>query len=796
MLPVLPLVRGVCILTVAIACASPVVAQDKKKGDVRPYEEVVTKDAASDPGVFLVHRIDDRILYEIPASELGHDFLWLVQIAGTQAGSGYGGTPAAERIVRFELRDDKVLLRDVRYSVRADTKDSIKNAIEAISIAPIIALFPVRAWGRDKAPVIDVTDLFKGDVTEFSARAAFNAQGADPSKSFIESVKSFPENIETKVLMTYRVNKGGFDFETGDWGPPQTALTALIHHSMVRLPLQPMKPRKYDSRVGFFTVGFLDYASQEQGVERVNYVNRWRLEKRDANAAVSEPIKPIVYYVGREVPDKWKPWVKKGVEMWQPVFEAAGFRNAIVAKDAPSPQEDPDWDAEDARFSSIRWMPSVVENAYGPHVHDPRTGEILEADIQIFHNVLKLARDWYFVQASPNDERAQSLPLPDELLGELLAYIVAHEVGHTLGFPHNMKASSAFTVEQLRSKEFTEKWGCEASIMDYGRFNYVAQPGDGARLIPKIGPYDFFAIEWGYREFAAGLTPDQEQAELNKIVSRQVTDPVLRFSDPNPFLDPSAQTEDLGSDGVAATELGLKNIDRVASYLVKATCKDGKNYDLLSNMYDALLGQRDMELNHVVAMVGGAVWSNLWYGQGDRQFEPVPAERQRAAVAFLLQHAFQVPQTLIAPEIVDRLQPNGAVDRFRNSQVNILRYLVNTLRLRRMAEFEARAPGASYGPAALLEDLRRGLMIELERERVAVDLYRRNTQRAWIDLLVDITAQNARDSDVSALARAELKVVQRQMSDALIKCADRVTEVHLTDLLDRCDRALDPRGKY
>ncbi|MBK6940070.1 MAG: zinc-dependent metalloprotease [Planctomycetes bacterium] len=358
-----------------------------------------------------------------------------------------------------------------------------------------------------------------------------------------------------------------------------------------------------------------------------------------------------------------------------------------------------------------------------------------------------------------------------------------------------MKASSAFTIEQLRSKDFTEKWGCEASIMDYGRFNYVAQPGDGARLIPKIGPYDFFAVDWGYREFAAGLSAEQEQAELNRIVARQVDDPVLRFSDPNPFLDPSAQTEDLGSDGVAATELGLKNIDRVASYLVKATCKEGKDYELLRNMYDALVGQRDLELNHVVAIVGGVVYSNLWYGQSERQFDPVPVERQRAAVAFLLQHAFQVPPTLIAPEIVDRLQPNGAVDRFRASQVNILRYLTNTLRLRRMAEFEARAPGASYGPAALLEDLRRGLFVELDRERVTVDLYRRNTQRAWVDLMVDYVAQNSRDSDVSALARAELKVLLQHMNDVLIKTADRATQVHLTDLIDRADRALDPRGK-
>ena len=370
------------------------------------------------------------------------------------------------------------------------------------------------------------------------------------------------------------------------------------------------------------------------------------MEKKDPGAEVSEPVQPIIFYVGREVPDKWKEYVRKGIEAWQPAFEKAGFKNAILGKLAPSIHEDPNWDAEDARISSVRWLPSTTENAFGPHVHDPRTGEILEADVRLYHNVMKLARDWYFVQASPNDERAQKLPLPDELMGELLTYIVAHEVGHSLGFPHNMKASSAYTVENLRSPEFTKTNGTEASIMDYGRFNYVAQPGDGATLIPIVGPYDYFAVDWGYRQYA---NKDEETKGLADLVAKQKSDPLLRFGDADPGEDPTRQSEDLGADSIEATRLGLQNIDRVAAYLVAACCKPGEDYDLLSNMYDQLLSQRNRELGHVTGVVGGFEQINLFFGDADQIYQPISAERQKEAVAFLLQKAFQTPAKLIDP---------------------------------------------------------------------------------------------------------------------------------------------------
>ena len=649
-----------------------------KQGQIKNYDDVITNEAKSEKGLFMVHRLEDKIFYEIPTDVLGKELLWVTQIEKTGIGSGYGGTPVGEHVVRWEQRNEDILLREVKYDIRADTKDPIQNAVKASSVEPIIAVLPIKAYGKDKTPVIEVTEIFTGDLPEFSAGRRLGGGSADRSKTFIEGVKAFPENIETKVLLTYRRGAGGAGAGlptptpspdpdptprrrpgAGGGGGAQGAVTVLVHHSMVKLPDEPMRPRKADDRIGFFTESFQDYGDiRNHQVEDVKYITRWRLEKKDPDAEVSEPKKPIVYYIGREVPDKLRPFIKKGVESWQAAFEKAGFKNAIVAKDAPTFREDPYWDAEDARYSTIRWLPSTTENAMGPHVHDPRTGEILEADIQMYHNVLKLARDWYFIQASPNDPKAQTLPLPDDLIGELLTYVVAHEVGHTLGFPHNMKASSAFTVAQLRDPKFTAENGTEASIMDYGRFNYAAQPGAGARLIPKLGPYDFFAVEWGYKQFKGRPSYDDEKPKLDEIASRQVKDPTLRFGSPN-GSDPSSQTEDLGSDPVAATELGLKNIDRVAAYLVKATSKKGEDYDQLQNMYSQLIAQRNRELSHVTAMIGGSVENNVWFGEGDRRYNAVPGEEQKKAIAFLNAHAFTTPTTLLNADILRRLEPSA-----------------------------------------------------------------------------------------------------------------------------------------
>ncbi len=779
--------------------------KDTDKSKIKPYEEVITKEAKTANGLFKTHMVGEKLYYEIPKDKLGKDMLWVVQIEKTQAGFSYAGMPVRDRIVRWEKRGEQILLRDVKYTIRADVKDSIKQAVSATSVAPIIQIFPIACWGTDQKPVIDVTSLFTSDVSEISAKSTLSASSMDTKKSFVEKIKPYPENINVEVLATYKLSAGSS--ATAGRGNPrgggarrdasQSTVTVVLHHSMRELPNNPMTPRVFDERVGFFTVRFQDFADDENHeVENVQLITRWRLEKKDPDAEVSEVVKPITFFVGRGVPDKWKPYVKQGIEMWQPAFEKAGFKNAIVGKLAPSEQDDPDWDPEDSRISTIRWLPSTTENAFGPHVHDPRTGEILEADVRIYHNVLKLCRDWYFCQAGATDERCKQLPLPDDLVGELLAYVVCHEVGHSIGFPHNMKASNSFTVENLRDPEFTEKWGTEASIMDYGRFNYVAQPGDGARLIPKIGPYDNFAVKWGYGQYKNSKA---ERDGLNVLLAEQKDNPMLRFGGADPREDPTRQTEDLGNDPIEATRLGLLNIDRIAEMLVEACCKEGQDYKLLQNMYNALIAQRTRELMHVTGVVAGFERINLFYGDADRVYHPIDTARQKAAIEFLNKHAFQTNKKLIDPNITERLEADGAPDRLLRSQRSILSTLISDDRIKRMAEHVEKVTGQSenadvYTPAQMLADIRGGIWTEITDKADKVDLFRRNLQRTHVEMLAQKAKVEKADSDLAALCRAELKMLQSMITE-LSELADPVTRAHLDQILAQIEAALDPTVK-
>jgi len=767
-------------------------AEKEQKPKIKEYSEVITDEAISDVGVFTTHMVGEKLYFEIPESELDRLFLWVTQFDKIQTGKGFGGFAYNNQVVNWERRGDRIFLRQIQHSVVADEESNVSYAVDKSTYPAILMAFDIEAFGDNNSIVINVTPLFTADMLEFAPKKQFKARRLDPKRSFVDRVASYPENIETVAVLTFEVEPE--EPTRFSRTSPGSTISAAMHHSMVHLPEKPMMPRLYDERAGFFTIEQTDYGIDSHQAETRRYITRFRLEKKNPNAAISEPVKPIVFYIDRSVPEKWRPYFKIAVEDWQPAFEKAGFRNAIIAKDAPSVEEDPEWSSEDARYSSICWVPATIENAFGPHISDPRTGEILDADVKIYHNVVKLAWCWYFVQCAAVDERAQKIPMPDDLIGDMLRFIVAHEVGHSIGLPHNFKASSAYTVENLRDAEFTAEYGDATTIMDYARFNYVAQPGDNARLIPLIGPYDHHIIEWGYKPISGARTPDEEKPELNKIVRRADTNPFLQFG-PGSRFDPSAQTEDIGSDPIEATRYGLMNIKRIVPMLIPATYKEGEDYSELNNLYGRLIGQMNRELGHVTTMIGGVVETRNWFGQEGGVFKAVSRERQKAAIKFLHDNAFATPEFLLDTEILDLIEPSGNIDRITQGQARILNRILDEACVKRLIDQEATAKGGErpYTLAEMLEDLRAGIWSELEAGSVTIDPYRRNLQRSYVEIMSSkLSGENASKSDMRALARGELKDVSNLIEQRLDRASDRITRLHLEDIHASIELALKP----
>jgi hypothetical protein len=782
--------------SVAFAQESPSVPQ--------PYEKLITKDAKTSHGVFTVHQIGERFYYEIPASELNKDFLWNTRIARTTLGVGFGGVLFADRVVRWEKVGNRILLRDVNYDVTADPSSPVSAAVRASNNETIIMSFDVAAVGPGSAPVIDVTRLFSTDVPEFNIHQRLGASALDSDRSWVDRVSAYPENIEAEATLTWTRNNNASP------APGQMhsgTATIVVHHSMIRLPQEPMRPRAFDERVGYFSDWQYDYSKDEPRAPHVRYIQRWHLEKKDPRAAISDPVKPIVYYIDPATPVKWRDWIRKGVESWQPALEAAGFSNAIQARLAPDPAEDPDYTPEDIRYSTIRWLPSTVQNSYGPNVHDPRSGEILNADIEFYQNIMNLIRTWYFTQVGPLDPRAAKLPLPDDVMGRGIEYIIAHEVGHTLGLEHNMKASSMYPAEKIHDKNWVHTMGFTPSIMDYARFDYVAQPEDGISLddlAQRVGPYDRWAIHWGYAPIPDAGTPEDEKKMLNEWAREQDQTPWYRFSTNGAFgADAGELAEAVGDgDAIRSTTLGLKNLQRVAKMLIPATtAQQGQPYDDLDELYGGMLGQWTMEMNHVAAIVGGFDSQTKYSGQSGRVFTPIPKTRQIQAVVFLNENAFATPQWAIDPEILRRIEPAGALDRIRNAQIGILNNLLSSARFTRMVEQEALDGDSAWPAASFLAAVRKGLWNELDRPGVKIDAYRRNLQRAWLDLANAKINGNApywpsaqqASGDEKPFYRAELKALRTAIDASLARSANRETHEHLEGVRDQIAKILGPQ---
>ena len=797
--------------TSAGSTATVTVGPAKKEG-FKKFSDLIPANTKVDKGLFNTYKVEGKYYFEIPDSLFGREMLVVTRLAKTPAdlkvhSEQYGGEEANEQVWKWEKHDKQILLRVPSYSTRADSTSDMYQSVKNSSLDAVLASFDIKAFNKDTTGVvIDVSDFYDGDVAAIGIpddlKKAYKVSTLDNSRSYIDTIKSFPVNIEARVLKTYRATESPTD-------NTNASISFVLNTSMLLLPKTPMKARLMDNRVGYFGQSQTDYGTDAQKALITSYIHRWKLEPKDTAAykrgELVEPKKPIVFYIDPATPKKWVPYLIKGINDWQKAFEAAGFKNAIIGKEAPTVKEDPEFSTEDARYSVVRYFASDVENAYGPHISDPRTGEIIESHVGWYHNVMGLLRNWYFVQTAAANPGARKAKFTDEQMGELIRFVSSHEIGHTLGLPHNFGSSYAYPVDSLRSKTFTDTHGTAPSIMDYARFNYIAQPGDGVtQFYPKIGEYDKWAIKWGYTWLPGNKTPMQEKGILDEWVKEKAGNPVYYYGREGTSLDPRLQSEDLGDNAMKAGAYGIANLKRILPNVEKWTFQKGEGYSDLQEIYIEVLTQYYRYMGHVAANIGGMNEDFKTYDQKGPVYSFVGKDRQRDAVLFFNKQLFTTPSWLIDNHELSKFDNGLMIGRIKSIQVNVLGTVLSPSRLMRMYDNEAKNGANVYTVAELLADLRGGIF-----NTPNPDGFKRNLERGYIEDLKNLLNEDYRPipghpaaqlanmgltpinmalSDIRPMARAELKLIEAHLP----KGADAITIAHFADLRMRIKEALNP----